>query len=82
MGPCASQTFNNITPDQWQALQAKAAANNIPINGSSGTATQQGFTFTWQYDAASGTLTIQCLDHPFWAPCGTINSRVHDLVEV
>jgi hypothetical protein len=32
-------------------------------------------------DTASATLTIQCLEHPFWASCGAVNGRVHDLVE-
>jgi hypothetical protein len=81
MSACASQTFSNITPDKWTALQAKAAQNNISLNGDSGQTTQQGFTFSWQYDAASASLTIQCLEHPFWAPCGVVNGRVHDLVD-
>jgi hypothetical protein len=81
MSQCAAQIFTNITPDKWLALQTKASTNNINLNGDSGETTQQGFTFSWQYDAASATLTIQCLNHPFWAPCGTINGRVHDLVE-
>jgi hypothetical protein len=81
MTQCAPQTFTNITPDKWLALQAKAAANNITLNGVSGETTQQGFTFTWQYDAASAALTIQCQDHPFWASCGTINGKVHDLFD-
>jgi len=81
MGECAAQTFNNITPDKWLALQTKAAADNINLNGTSGETTNQGFTVTWQYDAASATLTIQCLNHPFWAPCGSVNGKIHDLVD-
>jgi len=81
MSQCAAQTFNNITPDKWLALQAKAAADNINLNGVSGETTQQGFTFTWQYDAASAILTIQCLNHPFWASCGAVNGKIHDLVD-
>jgi hypothetical protein len=81
MGACAAQTFSDITPDKWTALQAKAAQNNINISGDSGQSTQQGFTFSWLYDPTAQTLTIQCLDHPFWAPCGTINGKVHDLID-
>jgi hypothetical protein len=81
VGQCAAQTFANITPDKCLALQTKAAASHIDLNGDSGETTQQGFTFNWQYDAASATLTIQCLNHPFFAPCGAINSKIHDLVE-
>ncbi|HXP40265.1 MAG TPA: hypothetical protein VN833_08325 [Candidatus Acidoferrales bacterium] len=81
MGQCAAQTFSNITPDKWLALQTKAAANQVILNGDSGESTQQGFTFSWNYDALSATLTIQCLNHPLWAPCGAVNSKLHDLVE-
>jgi hypothetical protein len=81
MSGCAAQTFYNIAPEKWLALQTKAAQNNIKLTGESGQTSQQGFTFGWKYDAASATLTIQCLEHPFWAPCGSVNGRVHDLVE-
>jgi len=81
MGTCAAQTFTGITADKWQVLQAKAAQSSIVMNGDNGETSQQGFMFRWQYDAVSTTLTIQCLDHPFWAPCGSVNGRVHDLVE-
>jgi hypothetical protein len=78
---CALQTFSNITPDKWRALQIRAAQNNIELGAESGQATQGGFTFTWRYDATSATLMIQCIDHPFWASCGAVNGRLHDLVD-
>lgn len=81
MSQCAAQVFTDITRDRWTALQNKAAQNNIDLSADSGQSTQQGFTFSWQYVAETATLTIQCLDRPFWAPCGTINGRVHDLIE-
>jgi hypothetical protein len=81
MSACAAQTFNNITPDKWLKFQTMASQNNIPLTGDSGQASQKGFTFSWQYDATSATLIIQCLEHPFWAPCDTINSKVLDLIE-
>ncbi len=81
MGQCTAQTFSNITPDKWLALQTKAAANQVILNGDSGEITQQGFTFSWHYDTLSATLTIQCLNRPLWAPCGAVNSKLHDLVE-
>jgi len=81
MGSCAAQTFTNITVENWEAIKAKAEQNNINIEGDSGESTQQGFTFSWQFDASLATLTIQCLDHPFLIPCGTVNAKVHDLVD-
>jgi hypothetical protein len=81
MTQCAAQVFGNIPPNKWLSLQQKAAADNIALTGDSGETTQQGFTFSWSYDAASSSLTIQCLNHPFWAPCGSINGKIHDLVD-
>ena len=81
MRQCAAQTFTNITPAKWLALQTKSAANHIDLNGDSGETTQHGFTFSWRYDAASATLTIQCLDHSIFVGCGAINGKIHDLVE-
>lgn len=81
MGQCAAQTFSNITPQKWLTIQTKAAADNISLRGDTGQITENGFTFTWQYEAPSGILTIQCLDHPFWATCGAVNGKVHDVVD-
>ena len=35
MGRCAAQSFSNITPDERLALQTKAAANQVILNGES-----------------------------------------------
>jgi hypothetical protein len=70
MGQCAAQTFSNITPDKWLALQTKASANQVILHGDSGEIAQQGFTLSWHYDTLSATLTIQCMNRPLWAPCG------------
>jgi hypothetical protein len=80
MSARAAQTLSNITPDKWAALQAKAAQSGVNLTADSGQGTQQGLTFSWQYDADSATLTIQCLEPPFWTPCGAVNGRAHDLV--
>ena len=80
MSTCPEQTFDGITAEKWQILKAKATENGIALNSDTGQASQQGFTFSWKYDAASATLTIQCLDRPFWVPCGLIESKVQDIV--
>lgn len=81
MSPCAAQIFSNITAEKWLAIQSKAAQHDIVLSGDSGQATQQGFAITWQYDRATTTLSIQCLEHPVLVTCGMINGRIHDLVE-
>jgi len=81
MRSCAAQIFSDITPEKWLSLQNKATQNGINLAGDVGQTTQHGCTFQWKYESSSATLTIQCLDHPLLAPCGTINGRIHDLMD-
>jgi hypothetical protein len=81
MGQCAAQVFSNVSAAQFQCLVAKAAAQNIIISGNSGSASKDGITIAWNYDPGTQTLTLQCTDSPFYLPCGTINSTIHDLVD-
>jgi hypothetical protein len=81
MGSCAAQTFDNISPAKWLSLQTRAAENNIDLTGDTGQTSREGFTFSWEYDSSTARLKIQCLEHPFWAPCSSVNGRIHDLVD-
>jgi hypothetical protein len=81
MGQCAAQTFSNITPQKWSALQAKLAAEHIQLTGDSGQVTQDGYTFTWAYQPGTSALTIQCLDHPWYTSCGMITDRLHHWID-
>jgi hypothetical protein len=81
MSQCAQQIFQNITPDRWAAIQAKAAQHNIDLSSDSGETTQRGLTFIWAYNSSDATLMIQCLDYPFGLTCGMINGRLHDLID-
>jgi hypothetical protein len=81
MAACAAQVFNNFTPAAWECLVQKAASNGITIDGNSGEASQSGFTIAWNYDPGAQTIQLQCTDSPFWAPCSTINGKIHELVE-
>jgi hypothetical protein len=79
--PCAAQVFSAVTTEQFSCIVAKAAAAGISITGNAGEMSKSGFKVQWQFDPAASTLTIQCIDHPFFVSCGTVNSRVHDIVE-
>ena len=82
MSACAMQTFNNLTQAAWQsAKEAVAAKFGVQITTDSGNISSQGFTVHWDYDAPTGTLSIQCTDSPFFIPCSAINSEIHDMVE-
>jgi hypothetical protein len=81
MSACASQTFDNVTPAAWSCLVQKAASYGITISSPTGQASKDGFTLSWNYSSAAQTLSIQCLDSPWWAPCSKINGQIHDLVD-
>ena len=82
MAGCDPQTFSSITPTQFACIAQKAEeATGIVISGNSGTASQSGITISWNYDPAAQTLTIQCVDKPFFPTCGMIASQVQSLVD-
>ena len=79
--PCAKQTFNQITQDQFNCLVQKAGASGLPLTGNTGQATKNGFNVSWNYDPSAQVLEIQCLAEPFLVPCSAINSKIHELVD-
>ncbi len=81
MSSCATQLFDNVTQAQFDCLSQKAKAAGIDIVGNAGSASQDGITVEWTFDPAASTLSVQCTSSPFYVPCGTINSKIHDLVE-
>jgi len=81
MSACAMLTYNNVTPAAWAAIVAEAAKMNITINGDGGSASAQGFTVQWNYDRAAQTLSLQCVDSPFFVSCSLINAHLNDAVE-
>ena len=81
MSACAMLSYNNVTSAAWQCGVAKAAQYGVQITGNSGSATASGFTIAWNYNPSAQTLTLQCTDSPWWAPCSTINSHINDAVE-
>jgi hypothetical protein len=80
MSECDAQIFSNITRERWVGMQSKALQVGVELIWDSGQASQKGFTFNWNYDEDAQTLTIQCLDHPFFAPCALVNSKLQELV--
>jgi len=84
MAPCAAQVFSGITPERFNSLVQEAAASGITISGNQGqTVVHHGLVkaqISWNYKAASQTLTLQYLNPGFLAPCDTVNGMLHDLV--
>jgi hypothetical protein len=81
MGSCAAQTFPGISPDQFACVLQKVNESGISISGNSGSASKDGITIAWEFDPVTQTLSIQCTASPFYVSCGTINSKIHDLVD-
>ena len=81
MSSCATQVFSNVTQAQFDCLSQKASAAGINISGNAGSASQDRITVEWTFEPTAATLSIQCTSAPFFALCGTINSKIHDLVE-
>jgi len=82
MSACASQTFSGVTPAQFEALVRKAsAAAGVALEGRSGSCSRKGFTVIWDYDSIEQKLMIQCTASPFSITCGTVNQKIHDLVD-
>jgi hypothetical protein len=82
MSACASQTFSGVTPAQFESLTRKAtAAVGTTLEGHTGSCSRQGFTVIWDYDLTEQKLVIQCTASPFSVTCGSINQRIHDLVD-
>jgi hypothetical protein len=77
---CPSITLTGITTENYQTLLAKAAAQGLNLAGTTGSTEYQGMQFLWNYDAAAGSLTIQCTDKPIFIPCSMIESRIRALV--
>ena len=79
---CDPQTFDDIGPDAWALMQSEVQRQlGIGITTPSGQAADKGFTIGWNYDAGGRTLTITCLDKPFFVPCGVINGQIAKLVD-
>jgi hypothetical protein len=82
MSVCASQTFAGVTTAQFESLARKAsAAAGISFDGRTGSASHKGFSVRWDYDSTEQILVIQCTASPFSVTCGSINQRIHDLVD-
>lgn len=81
MATCATQVFSNVSPAAWICLKGKVAAQGFTIATDSGSISHSGFSGTWAYDSAAQTLTLACTGQPFWASCGLINSKIHELID-
>lgn len=81
MAGCSADSFNNVSAAAFNCLVAKAAKYGVKIGSDSGSGGASGFTISWNYNRAASTLSIQCTDKPFWAPCATVKGQVKKEVQ-
>ena len=81
MGACATQTFSNVQAAEWDCLKVKAASAGFSISSDRGSHSAAGLTVEWNYDPSAATLSVTCIDRPWFLSCSTINGKVHELIE-
>ena len=79
---CPEQVFNSISAEQFALIVDKAAAAGININGHAGEMSRAGFSVRWEFEPATRTFTIQCIERPFLISCAAINNRIQELVRL
>ena len=77
--PCPEITIEQVSQDLHGKLLSEATAAGAKFDGSR--ATIEGLEFDWNYDGAAETLHVTCTKKPFYATCGTVESRIRELVE-
>jgi hypothetical protein len=80
MANCSPCSFTNVTDAAFKCLVAKAAKHSVKIDSDSGKAGASGFKFTWNYERAAQTLTIQCTGRLPLISCKTVNKNINDQV--
>lgn len=80
MSHCPPIALCEITPEKYAALLMQAQSQGLNLMGESGSTSYQGMDFSWSYDSAAQTLTIQCTEKPIFVPCGMIESRIRSLI--
>lgn len=78
------QTFNEFTPAMFAAFAAKIQKDTgVAVKGDNGTVVHGSFTFTYNYDANTQVLLIQCLKKPIFINASTIiNGLTEEILEL
>ena len=81
MSACPPLSFRGVRPEAWVAIKAAVAANyHFVVYADQGSGAGGGFVLSWAFDAATGNLTVTCLDSPWWAGCVLINDEINNII--
>ena len=72
--------FREVLPEQFAALQARARAAGIAMDGPAGSAAQFGAEVVWKYLEQEKTLTLDCLRAPFFMSREAVLARIDTMV--
>ena len=82
MSACDPLVYTGLVPEKWYAIRTMVGSEfGFPITTDAGVQAADGFSVQWNWDAATGTLRITCLDSPWWASCSMINSHIDGFVQ-
>jgi hypothetical protein len=82
MGACAAIQIEGVTRNRFSCLQQAANQQlNVQIVGDNGSASDASGanTVNWDFDEASGVLTIQATKTPY--PCFLVKQRLESFLE-
>jgi hypothetical protein len=79
-GDYALHNTKSFSGLQFDNLKAKIRAEGYDISGEAGELQYKGVTVAWLYNPERQELTLTCTKKPFIYPCGTVNSKLQELV--
>lgn len=76
------QIFSPVSPARWQNLKAAVLAKSgVNITDDKGMAEGHGIKLSYDFNLATGELTLQTLDKPFYLSEGVVDQEIHKFVE-
>jgi hypothetical protein len=59
----------------------ESSGSGITISSNNGTISESGITIDYAYDSSTRTLQLTCTSKPFFISCGTVNGKIHELID-
>ena len=82
MAHCDEQKFEGITEQKFNCIVKRAEeSTGILLDGHAGQAGANGIQITWEFDVTAQTLSIRCVERPFFLPCGVVEAQVEGLIK-
>jgi len=77
MPGCPTIFMNGVTQAVWECLKGEARRIGVPVPAdASGTVSAQGAMARYEWDEASGRLSVTFTQLPPWVDCGSVEMRI------